>query len=288
MGLNSSRFTVEEQKTCVPSPFDALLYYRNVPHILEKIFFNLDYESFKTCMEVCQTWKKLLSSAPYQEKLLELLIPYGDRLHQASRDGNIEEVRRLASILKHDVNLVKEEGLLLTTPLLKAVCGGHREIVKVLLDAGADPNKGDVTRYGPLHYAAGVGNGGIVRALLDGGADPNKTSFGGYTPLDPAIHFGNDYVAKMLLDRGAGFKILQIGLIERTHFYFYIKRNCSPLSKCLGVVGSVVMIPILIGFINFLKIVNPNRLQPRNHNTPIGVMTMDVTTPFSPGIGIII
>ena len=49
------------------SAFDKL-FSRNVPHILEKIFFSLDYESYKNCLEVSDTWEELLMSEKYQKK----------------------------------------------------------------------------------------------------------------------------------------------------------------------------------------------------------------------------
>ena len=56
-------------------------------------------------------------------------------------------------------------------------------MVKLLLDAGAaaDPtNKNGVT---PLMMAAGRGNLEIVRALLDKGANPSRTDFTGRDAL---------------------------------------------------------------------------------------------------------
>ena len=47
--------------------FDLLLSI-SVPHVLEKIFFSLDYESFKNCQEVCNGWKKSLTSERFQRK----------------------------------------------------------------------------------------------------------------------------------------------------------------------------------------------------------------------------
>ena len=59
------------------SGFDKL-FSMNVPHILEKIFFSLDYESYKKCLEVSYAWNKLLESESYQKKLKEEL----DRDHE--------------------------------------------------------------------------------------------------------------------------------------------------------------------------------------------------------------
>ena len=44
------------------------LFSRNLPNILEKIFFYLDYASFKTCSDVNTTWKNLLTSKPIVKK----------------------------------------------------------------------------------------------------------------------------------------------------------------------------------------------------------------------------
>ena len=48
------------------SPLEKL-YARSVPHILEKIFFSLDYKSFQTCLKVNSAWNKELSSQRYQK-----------------------------------------------------------------------------------------------------------------------------------------------------------------------------------------------------------------------------
>ena len=51
-----------------------MLFSRNVPHILEKIFFSLDYESFQTCFKVNSAWNELLSSESCQRKSNKMLI----------------------------------------------------------------------------------------------------------------------------------------------------------------------------------------------------------------------
>ena len=44
------------------------LFTKNVPHVLEKIFFFLDYESYKTCLEVSNAWNDLLSSESFRTR----------------------------------------------------------------------------------------------------------------------------------------------------------------------------------------------------------------------------
>ena len=47
--------------------FDTL-FSKCVPHILETIFFSVDYRTYKACLEVNSTWKKLLTSERYIAK----------------------------------------------------------------------------------------------------------------------------------------------------------------------------------------------------------------------------
>ena len=121
------------------STFDALLS-RNVPHILENIFFSLDYKSFKTCMQVNKTWRELLSTASYQKRLYEILIEKQvneAELFRASKEGSVEDVKKLVFNNMVDVNVQ----LCQETPLIAAAGRGHPEVVKILLDGGANTNK---------------------------------------------------------------------------------------------------------------------------------------------------
>ena len=45
-----------------------VLFTRNVPHILEKIFLSLDYESYESAGNVSTVWYNLLTSKNYQRK----------------------------------------------------------------------------------------------------------------------------------------------------------------------------------------------------------------------------
>ena len=51
-----------------------LLFNKNVPHILEKIFLNLeDYDSFMACQNVCKAWRGLFSSELFKKRAKDLL-----------------------------------------------------------------------------------------------------------------------------------------------------------------------------------------------------------------------
>ena len=57
-----------------------------------------------------------------------------------------------------------------------AVFKGNKNAVKLLLDAGADPNKTDREGKTSLFWAAGKGLTDIVTLLLMAGAHPNQAN----------------------------------------------------------------------------------------------------------------
>ena len=177
--------------------FDILLR-RNVPHILENIFFSLDYDSFMACSKVCNTWCDLHSTERYQQKLLEekwKKEEKEDQLRRHSWFGNAEEVRvLLSSGVKQRPN---GHG---TSPLHYA---RKVEVIKQLIDAGGELNGGDGRGYTPLHLHVTYYDEEVIKLLLDEGANPNCVDNAGRTPLHRAAITGRKYRVKLLLDAGA-------------------------------------------------------------------------------------
>jgi ankyrin repeat protein len=88
--------------------------------------------------------------------------------------------------------------------LLEAVRKGDLAGVRAALDAGVPVDT--LFRYDrtALSFAAGRDNVEIVRLLLDRGADANKKdSFYGATPLSWAFDRGNAATARLLIEKGA-------------------------------------------------------------------------------------
>ena len=93
------------------------------------------------------------------------------------------------------------------TPLNVAVKNGNREMVKFLLDKGADVNAGDKYEATPLHFACRNGDGYIARMLVEFGGDLTITAIDGRTPLDACktnelrIDLIRDYIEKLARDK---------------------------------------------------------------------------------------
>ena len=127
-------------------------------------------------------------------------------LFEASADERNYEVVKV--LLEHGADPNGRcSGVSGETPLFVASADGRNyEVVKVLLEHGADPNgRGGVFRETPLFAAAGsTGTAEIVRLLLENGADPNAEDDRGFTPLMQAATDGFDVeVVKSLLGKGA-------------------------------------------------------------------------------------
>jgi ankyrin repeat protein len=110
--------------------------------------------------------------------------------------GTVWQLAKDKSIDVHQVDEVTE-----MTPLALAAESGQEEIVRTLLDAGADPNVGGATS--PLEAAVVEGHVAIVQALIEAGADVNQAVEDGFTPLMTAATTGDVELVELLLDAGA-------------------------------------------------------------------------------------
>ncbi len=95
----------------------------------------------------------------------------------------------------------------LNEPLAGAAADGDVTRVRSLLARGASPNaEGPDGSFTALIAAAENGHAEIVRLLLDRGADINRRDFEGKTALDRAREAGHAEIVQILERAGAGKK----------------------------------------------------------------------------------
>jgi uncharacterized protein len=100
-----------------------------------------------------------------------------------------------------DVNQLDSGG---DAPLIIASYEGHTEIVRLLLEAGADVRALDPgMKATALHAAAYAGRSDAARLLIEHGIDINKQGpYNGYTALHDAIWQNNIETARIILQAG--------------------------------------------------------------------------------------
>ena len=129
-------------------------------------------------------------------------------LYQAAYMGRLDVVKALVEA-GADVN-ASAQGY---TPLYRAAGVGHLEIVRYLIAQGAAVNAaGNSYRTTPLMNAARSGQLAVARVLLDAGADPNAEGTKGWRALDEAARHdrrGVNPVLCLLLERGADVSYLK-------------------------------------------------------------------------------
>ena len=93
----------------------------------------------------------------------------------------------------------------------------------------------------PLHYAVLAGHIDVMKCLIEHGAEINALSKVGTTPLHLAVKSGNIDVAKVLIDLGADidyplgctFNFDEKGTDIGHPLYYAIENNDNKMSKCL-------------------------------------------------------
>ena len=143
------------------------------------------------------SFRKIFSHAVNTAVIEVMIDEAGPPLHRLVSTGQEKRVAELLQT-KPDVNEKAEAGW---TPLLHAAAQGYPRIVRMLLDAGANPEICNLRGITPLIFGARYGNLDVCNILLEFGADVDAPDQGieGYTALMWASYDGNFGLVRMLL-----------------------------------------------------------------------------------------
>lgn len=88
------------------------------------------------------------------------------------------------------------------TALMEASMDGHVEVARLLLDSGAQVNMPTDSFESPLTLAACGGHVDLAMLLIERGANIEEVNDEGYTPLMEASREGHEEMAALLLSQG--------------------------------------------------------------------------------------
>ena len=123
-----------------------------------------------------------------------------DAFFRAVTDGRSERVER--GLAKHS-DWAEAELYLGIRPLYRAAVMGRSEVIRVLIDHGANVDQGTDRGTRPLHAAAQQGHLAIVEMLLSAKAEVSAKDESGQTPLHLACRYKRGRIVSELIRSGA-------------------------------------------------------------------------------------
>lgn len=172
--------------------------------------------------------------------------PYGETaLHTCAHSGKVDAAKVL---MAHGASLDAGDSWRGQTPLMWAAAQSHPEMMRALIEAGADVNArstiiawerqrtseprdkwlppGGLT---PMLFAAREGCVGCIKVLLSAGADANIVDPDQYSPLVLALVNGHFDVAGALIDAGANLDMQD--KVGRTALWAAVDAHTMPTSN---------------------------------------------------------
>ncbi|HBL99000.1 TPA: hypothetical protein DDZ86_05155 [Candidatus Dependentiae bacterium] len=138
--------------------------------------------------------------------ILTLLCTYAPSLsagilHDLISQNNVAEIKIF--LKNKDEKAVNTKDDCNKTPLHLACSYNQLDIVKLLIDKGADVNITDAKRFTSLYWACVLNHLDIVKLLLEKSINISIAEQNGWTPLSWACSKGCEDIIKLLLEKGA-------------------------------------------------------------------------------------
>ncbi|MEZ6073135.1 MAG: ankyrin repeat domain-containing protein [Pirellulales bacterium] len=130
--------------------------------------------------------------------------PHQHAFSEAAERGDVEALR---DFIAKGVELDAPYPGTYDSAIAEAAKGNHKEVVRVLIDAGASP--GAHTYWPAIVWGAIRGNIDLVKMLADAGAEVNcRSQEGAETALVCAADNANEDICRFLIERGADVNVV--------------------------------------------------------------------------------
>lgn len=138
------------------------------------------------------------------------------------------------------INLPEEKG---KYPIHYAVEKGNIEVIKLLLDLGANINQKDADGYSPLHYAVISEKTGLVNYIIQKGAEKFILNNRDELPVDIAYNLDNENIVNLLLSKNKLPHQLEKYRLWRNKYFVQssIWESKSADFKMAWINGSIIM-----------------------------------------------
>ncbi|XP_053347114.1 histone-lysine N-methyltransferase EHMT2 isoform X1 [Clarias gariepinus] len=126
-------------------------------------------------------------------------------LHHAAKLGNLEIVTLLLNTGQVDINAQDSGGW---TPIIWAAEHKHTDVIRALLNRGADVTMKDKEMNVCVHWASFAGSAEIAEMVLNAGCPLSSVNLHGDTPLHIAAREGHIHCVTLFLSRGADIDVV--------------------------------------------------------------------------------
>ncbi|VDD81777.1 unnamed protein product [Mesocestoides corti] len=171
------------------------------------------------------------------------LVDLGKKLLDASRNGDVEEVRSLInSGAPFTTDWVSYLSFLGISPLHFSAMNGHLTTCEALLSAGISRDARTKVDRTPLHLAAQEGHADIVELLLKNGADLEAVDTLKMTALHWAAERGHYPVVQVLMRYGANLSLqnkFEMTPLEIAEFHGHVEAKDAMLTTQVEVNSAV-------------------------------------------------
>ena len=146
-----------------------------------------------------------------QFNIVSLLLQNGAKVNIPDKDGDLpihdacgssdDALSKTKALLQKNSKHINAKGFLTLTPLHRSVEAGNKDVVKYLLENGANATTTNTAGWAPVHCSALHNESSMLKILLaHDSSDINHQTINGFTPLHIAAYKGKLETVRVLAE----------------------------------------------------------------------------------------